>query len=261
MDTSGNNTSSRQAVINGLAVAGFIALIAVGIWLAVYSTRFVPTVVGRIGSAAVYLGSVFTPASTTPSLTVVPTASTTIPFGDETPATTTEATSTPKKIEVIEIPSTAATLPATTKPIVPATTAGKTATSTAIIPAGLPDLMVKITSVGYLTTNSTDSFVANTTAPAGTRPAVSFTIKNIGTNVTGAWTFSSSIPTQTSYIFTSPEQQSLASGDSIDYTMGFDQAMIGANQPILITVNPEHKIIESTEKNNTASTTITILGN
>jgi subtilase family serine protease len=79
--------------------------------------------------------------------------------------------------------------------------------------------------------------------------------------MTGPWTFSASIPTQTSYIFQSPEQQPLAFGDSIDYTMGFDQAMVGANQKILIIVNPDNKVIESTEKNNSASTTITILGN
>ena len=63
MDTDQFITPARQAIINGLAVFGFIALIATGIWLAVYSTRFVPAVVSRVGGAAVYLGSVLTPAS------------------------------------------------------------------------------------------------------------------------------------------------------------------------------------------------------
>ena len=55
MNTDQFITPARQAIINGLAVFGFIALIATGIWLAVYSTRFVPTVISRVGGAAVYL--------------------------------------------------------------------------------------------------------------------------------------------------------------------------------------------------------------
>ena len=79
--------SGPSSDINGLAVFGFIALIATGIWLAVYSTRFVPTIISRVGGAAVYLGSVLTPASE-PTLSVVPTQATsiTIPF-DETNST------------------------------------------------------------------------------------------------------------------------------------------------------------------------------
>ena len=94
MDSSENNIHNRQMVINGLAVAGFIALVAAGVWLAVYSTRFVPGIVNGAGAAAVSLGSLFTPAHS-PGLLVVstPAASTTISFG-ETDATST-ATTTP----------------------------------------------------------------------------------------------------------------------------------------------------------------------
>src|SRR3989344_3436924 len=60
MDTNHLHThlhaQTRQAAINGLAVVGFIALVGAGIWFAVYSTRFVPTVVNNLGAAAVYLG-------------------------------------------------------------------------------------------------------------------------------------------------------------------------------------------------------------
>lgn len=249
---------ARQVVTSALAVAGFIALIACGIWLAVYATRFVPSVVGGLGAAAVSLGSVFNPAPT-PSLSVVPAdASTTIPFETATSTATTTA-------------AVAATTTPVTKPVSTpvATTPGTPTSSTYPLngttvtpgtPYGLPDLVVNITAVGYLATTSADSFVASTSVPAGSRPAVKFTIKNIGTNVTGSWRFSASIPTQTAYIFQSQPQQSLSPGDSIDYTLGFDQANRGANQTISVTADFDHTVGESNENNNSASATVTILG-
>jgi len=125
---------------------------------------------------------------------------------------------------------------------------------------GLPDFIVTINEVGYLTTSTTDSFVASSTVPTGNRPAVKFTIKNVGTNTTGSWRFSASIPTQTAYIFQSQPQQSLSPGDSIDYTLGFDQANRGSNQTISITANFDHAVAESNSDNNSNSAKITILG-
>ena len=204
-----STSASRQTVTNGLAVAGFIALVCLGIWLAVYATQFVPSVVGGIGSAAVSLGSVFNPAPN-PSLSVVPsgtsTPSTTVPFGDftatTTPAATTTPVSTPVTTPTKPAPVTAGTQTNGTYPI------GGTVTTPGA-PYGLPDLVVTITSVGYLATTSADSFVASATVPNGSRPAVRFTIKNNGTNIAGPWRFSASIPTQTAYIFQSQPQQPL----------------------------------------------------
>ncbi len=246
-------SSHRQAAIGGLAAVGFITLILASMWLAFYSIRFVPAVVGRIGAAAVYLGSVFTPAEK-PSLPVIPTASTTIAFGDASSTPVSGTYSKPKAIEII-------TLPGSASQRLTATIAGAQSTSTTLLPAGLPDLAIKINAIGYLATSSATSFVASSTVPAGFRPAVNFTIKNIGTKVSGPWDFTASIPTQTAYVFQSPEQQTLAPGDSIDYTLGFDQATTGQNQVISITANPSHTVTESSFTNNTASTSITVLGN
>ena len=69
MEPTENKEIIRKAAINGLAVVGFVALIVAGLSLAVYSVRFVPTVVNSIGAAAVYLGSKFSPA---PDLSVIP---------------------------------------------------------------------------------------------------------------------------------------------------------------------------------------------
>lgn len=241
------NTKSRQAVVIGLATVGFLALVGAGVWLAVYSTRFVPEIVNGTGEAVVYLGSALVP-NHKPGISVVPTptASTTISFGT-TDATSTHATPTPSK----QITTTAGTQ-----------TDGVYQISGTATPAlsGLPDLVVNINATGYLATSSASSFIAASTIPSGVRPAVSFTIKNIGTNATGQWRFSASIPTQTSYIYQSQPQQSLNPGDSIDYVIGFDQANTGVNETVSVTANFDHAIAESNTNNDSASAEMTILG-
>lgn len=251
-----HSSSGRQTVINTLAVTGFIALVAFGIWLAVYATRFVPPTVDRIGAAAVYLGSVFTPAPEEPSLSVIsPSASTTIPFGPVTTTTSTSSTTTPVVVRPV---------PVKPVPVTPGTpTSGVYPIGASSTPAnfyGLPDLIVTVNAVGYLATTAAESFVASSTVPAGARPAVRFTIKNVGTNIALPWRFSASIPTSTAYIFQSQMQQALNPGDSIDYTFGFDQANRGSNQTISITANFDRTVGESNMNNNSASVSLTILG-
>ena len=249
MDEQENSVPNRRVIVHTLATVGFIALISASMWLAVYSTRFVPDVVNRLGSAAVYLGSVFVPGEKS-SLSVIPTASTTIPFG---PATSTNMASTPATPTTPKKSTpTLGTRTDTTYQIGGATTTGAL--------SGLPDLVVHINAVGYLATSSATSFVASTTVPSGSRPAVNFTIQNIGTNKSGPWRFSATIPTQTNFLFLSQPQQSLAPGDSIDYTLGFDQANKGTDKLITIIANFDHTLGESNTNNNTASTSLTIIG-
>lgn len=256
MNTFGNTPWTRSAAGTALAVVGFVALVAAGIWLAVYSSRYVPTVVNNAGAAAVYLGSVFTRSTASLSVVPAPIASSTI---SSTVASSTTSTA----------PTTGVTPAATT----PGDKTGGTyliGGATTPVLTGLPDLITVINNVGYLATTSADSFIAASTVPAGGRPAVSFTIKNVGTNATGAWCFSASIPTQTAYIYQSQPQQSLNPGDSIDYTLGFDQANRGSGQTISISANISNPsnigtcastITESNSNNNSASATVTILGN
>lgn len=248
MDNTEINTTARQAATNSLAVVGFITLIALGMSLAVYSARYVPVAVGRLGAAAVSLSQLFTPAPA-PSLSVVPVASTTISFAE---ASSTTATSTTKTVS-----------PKAPKPITP--TPGNSVSETyqigsAPVLSGLPDLTVTISAVGYLTSTSTDSFVAATTVPHGASPAIKFIVKNIGTNVAGPWRFSASIPTSSDSIYQSVPQQSLNPGDYIEYTLGFSQPNAGANQTISVTANFDHAITESNTNNNSAATQVTILG-
>jgi len=251
MEQQENKEIIRKAAINGLAVVGFVALIAAGLSLAVYSVRFIPTVVNGIGSAAVYLGSVFSPAS---DLSVVPTgqAPSTIYFGE---ASSTTSTNTVPTVVAPTSPSNVTTAAGTKTDNIYQISGTTTPTL-----FGLPDLAINITEIGYLNSVSTDSFIASSTVPANGRPAVKFTIKNIGTNKTGQWRWSAVIPTQSFYIYQSQLQQSLLPGESIDYTLGFDQANKGADQPISITVNFDHAVGESNTNNNSASTKLTIIG-
>lgn len=254
-------TQTRRAATHGLAIVGFVILVGAGIWLAVYSTRYVPTVVNRMGAAAVYLGSVFTPSTASLSVVPTPTASSTI--SSSTTGSVVDTTTT-----VAE--------PAASTQTPPATTAGEKTNTTEQISgttvgrlSGLPDFITTISAVGYLTTTSADSFIASSSVLAGARPAVKFSIKNIGTNVSGLWCFSATIPTQSSYLYQSQPQQSLNPGDRIDYTLGFDQAYRGVDQMISVTANIANTantatcaraVIESSADNNSASAKLTILG-
>ena len=246
MMTFKTDASTRQTTMYSLAMVGFVALVALGISLAVYSSRYVPNAIDRIGAAAVSLSQIFKSSGGT-SLSVVPTASTTIFFGGAT--TTKPSTSTTAKKPAVKSPGT------TTSNVYQISGA----TNTAAL-SGLPDFVVIIDAVGYLATTSAESFIASSTVPTISRPAVKFTIKNIGANVSGAWRFSASIPTQSSYIYQSQPQQPLNPGDRIEYTLGFDQANRGTDQTISVTANFDNAVAESTMSNNSASTKITILG-
>ena len=238
------DTPERRVILGSLAIVGLAALISLGVWLAVYASQYVPTAINRLGGAAISLSQVFTPAPGA-SLSVVSTATTTV-------ATTSAATATSTPAAPAEQPA--------------ATTPGKETSITYAVgsttPAlyGLPDLIVKIRDTGYLASTTADSFVSTTTVPAHSRPAVVFEILNVGTNATGSWRFSASIPTQTAYIYQSQPQQSLNPGDSIVYTLGFDQATPGADRTISITANFDHAVTESVPDNDSASTKLTVLG-
>ena len=247
-----SDISTRQAAITGLAIVGFIGLVGAGIWLGVYSTRYVPSVVNQVGAAAVYLGSIFTPSTASLSVVPTPTASSTISHTASSTADTV-ATKEPILTEPKKVTPTAGEK---TNSIVQIS---ESPSGTGVL-TGLPDLIVTINTIGYLATTSADSFVASSTVPTGSRPAVRFSIKNVGTNTSGVWHFSASIPTQSSFIYQSQPQQLLNPGDSIDYTLGFDQATTGTGKMISITANFDRTVTESNSNNNSASATITILG-
>lgn len=235
---------SRPAAVKAFAVVGFITLIVLGIWLAIASTRLVPALTHRVGVAAVALGTRLAPEETPEG------AGDVITIGNKPTQTTNigSIVTTPSHVA-----ATAGTEQNTTVSLGAAPVAGTAALH------GLPDLEITVRGVGYMTGIEASTFVAADTVPAGYRPAISFIVKNIGTNVSGKWRFSAYVPATTSYLYQSVTQQSLNPGDSIDYTLSFDRPIAGADKIISVTVDPDHLVAESGESNNSIIKKITIL--
>ena len=246
--TTTSGSGARRITVNALAVIGFVVLVFIGITLAIYAARYVPTTLSRMATANVFLSSFF--VETEPAnLEVVP--GETIEFPDEPTTPVVTATSTPATtIPVVTTPT--PTQGAETVTVYPA---GGTVTQA---PYGKADLMVTITEVGYLSSASTASFVKSKTVPEGKRPAIKFTVRNSGTNVTGSWEFTAKLPTRSTYTFDSPKQRSLAPGEYVDYTLGFDKADDGTND-IIVTVDSEKDVAESNENNNVDTVEVTVL--
>jgi hypothetical protein len=243
MNNNQTNGQVRRAAITGLAVVGFIALVAAGMWLAVYSTRFVPTVVNRTGSAVVYLGSVLIPSPKAGiSVVSTTTAPTTISFG------VTEASS-----SSTSSPHASAT---STNTIHPHWTSGVPValTNTANY-YGLPDLAVTIENIGY---DSNGALVSTTTIPTNTPIAVKFRVTNVGTNVSGSWTMNISLLSGSHSINQTFTQASLAPGQPSEYIVHFANTTPGANT-ISIVIDPNHQLTESDTNNNSISATVTML--
>ena len=247
--TTTDRSPARRAALNALAFVGFIVLLILGIWLAVYIARYVPKVANRIGGAAVSLSSVFHHADDDASLKVV-TSTTTLPIISEA-TTTPTATTSPSTASK---PSTGST--AGVGGYVTTVTTVKTNT---IDPNGLPDLSVRITDVGYLRDDGdTDSFVSSNYVPDNKDGAVKFTVTNGGTNVSGRWDFEVDVPTSPSQTYNARTQNSLNPGDSVDYVLGFEDGREGDNRDITVTVDPDHDIHEMNENNNEASREVDI---
>ncbi|MFA5744676.1 MAG: hypothetical protein WC887_00430 [Candidatus Paceibacterota bacterium] len=244
--TSFENNTSRQSAINGLAIVGFIVLVAGGLWLAVYSTRFVPAVVNGTGAAAVYLVSFFTPES---NLSVVPTPlSTTLFFGEASSTISMTATSTPEKIA-------ASSTPIQWVPKAPVTISNNPAPA---VPNyyGSPDLSVIIEGIGYM---NGDILISTTTIPARAQIGVKFRVTNIGTNVSGPWAMNIAIPTGGASASQTFTQESLVPSQPSEYIVRFDNVASGADRQIVITLDPNHQLKELRTDNNSISAKVTIL--
>ncbi len=255
-----------------LAIVGFITLVIAGVLLAVYMARFIPSITGALESGTAYMSAILSPRQNQSNLTVIP--QTTLPFSkniggalgqpatstvQKTTHTITKKTSPEKHISHTRKHTRwYATGKKTTYQIYPR---GKQSTTTAPKYYGLPDLATTITAVGYLTGTSTSSFVVSNTIPAHTQVAVKFKIMNQGTNVSGPWNLEIHIPTELNSTYPSKTIKSLLPGQPEDFMVHFTNAIAGANKKIIVIADPKNKIKESNEKNNSASVSITVLGN
>ena len=253
--------------MTGLAIVGFIALIVLGLWLAIYSARYVSSVGGGLGSAATYVGSMFEP-NPPPTLGVVPAATTTISFGDDTSSSTTSVTSVATTTTTSR--STTHTTPVskstsltpiqyrtitTTYPTPGSTRIQTSGTKTY---SGFPDLTVSISAVGYIDSNG--KFVTDSTIDHANALAAEILVTNIGTNKTGPWTIEVGAPSSSNASLTHTETMDSLDPNQpvyIDLQLSKGRARIGTDE-ITVTLDPDHQIVESNENNNSATASIVV---
>jgi hypothetical protein len=250
-----NHGDKRRAAINALAIVGFIGLIFIGITLAIYAARYVPTALSRLSAAAVSLSEIFIPGDDDRSngLTV-------LPFddedGDEDEDKT--ATSTPEST-----PDNDDDRPATGGGTTGTGTTGGGTTVTQIPvpvpvePHGQADLTVAIDAIGYCDSNNTNSFRSAREIPDGERGGIKFTVRNVGTNVARSSEMHIKLPTSPSYT-QKRGIDSMNPNDARVFTLCFDRTRSGDDREITVTVDADKDISESNERNNTATRTIDI---
>lgn len=257
METTHDSTQSRKAAVGGLAVVGFIALILIGIATAIYAASFLPKAFSRLSTANVYLSSITQPNDNNQLEAVNPNtnAPTSIPLSPAT-TTTTTVVSTPTPTYTQPTQTVVKPTPVYTQPtyrVVPVATTQNY--------YGLPDLTTVITSVGYLrNSGDTNSYVIADAVPSGYTGAVRFVVSNRGTNTTGSWYFEAELPgAGNNSNYRSDSQRSLAPGDSIVYTLGFDSTTRGRDT-VRVEADPNDRIDESSEGNNTDTESIYLNG-
>lgn len=249
-NTSTEESPRRKAALTTLAIVGFITLILIGIALAIYAARYVPTALNKLGTAGI---GIFDNGKDEPELEIV-TNTTTIPF--ESVATTSTET-------IADEPDNG-----DTSYMTPATGTGasyippRTITVPVVIPPPAPhgkaDLTVKITEIGYCRSDNPDSFRASREVPAGENGGIKFVVSNIGTNVSDRWDFTYELPTSPSLERTISNQRTLGPGDRIEYTLCFTEPRSGNNRDITVEVDTDDDVNESNERNNTDSAEIDI---
>ena len=129
----------------------------------------------------------------------------------------------------------------------------KVATTTIVTPStvntpvyyyGNPDLSINISSVD--TTNMYNTSAQN-------QVLVKFEVKNIGTNQTGLWKFSATLPSSSMPNYVSELQRNLNPGDKMQFTLGFNNIDTTNSPLIKIIADSSNEVIESNELNNSAS--------
>lgn len=231
-----------ERATKALAVVGFFALLGAGAWGSVQAVKLLPSLGSTILAAAVNLTSIFIPASSPPPALEAPEVS-----PPSEPAAESGEVGVPRE------PS-----------------AGERTMSVHPLGGGAPapssgpgvDLAVKILEVGAIDTASDEFIPGSPVAVSATRKAaVRFSVENLGTERSPAWSFNASLPTSPVFVFHSDPQRELGPGDRIEFTMGFDNATgdAGGNGTIAITADPTGAIKEVTKENNAATATVKIV--
>lgn len=101
---------------------------------------------------------------------------------------------------------------------------------------GTADLSVRIVATGIVTGGGAGFTQADIVGP-GERPAVEFTVMNVGTAVSERWQFTANLPTLNGR-FVSDVQQPLAPGEGRRYTLGFGELLREGENSLTVSVFP-----------------------
>jgi len=238
---------ARTAAVNALAVVGFLALVFIGIVLAIYAARYIPEAVS----------SLFTVSND--NLTIVPTM--TFPAATTTPATVATTTA---PMFTHSATTTATTTKPATKPAAPVVgyttvtttypTPGSTQVPVPVTYSGLPNLTVSIQAVGYIDTNGV--FVSQRNSDNNNDFAAKILVTNNGTNKTGTWEIETIMPTEHDSTFEHTENMvSLEPGATLPLTLRLTRGTLRAsdNDQLQVTVDSGNDVVESNENDNEAT--------
>jgi len=124
---------------------------------------------------------------------------------------------------------------------------------------GKPDLEVTLIGTGIIDP-STKQFVQTNYAGFNDEIAIKFQVKNIGTNVSGAWKLRINTPSRTTPYYDSANQTSIKPGDRIVFTTSFNSPESAGINTSYITADPLNEVDESSESNNSLIVPIKIDG-
>ncbi len=120
---------------------------------------------------------------------------------------------------------------------------------------GNADLVVRITDVGVM--NYNNQFYYSNNLSRNDKVAIKFEIQNVGGKASGPFQFSANLPSYNNSTYQSNTENSLAPGETRQYTIGFTNPITG-NSTVSFTVDPNNMVYESNEGNNYASRTINV---
>ncbi|HYF28819.1 MAG TPA: CARDB domain-containing protein [Candidatus Paceibacterota bacterium] len=264
-ETTTTKTTSRSPAVTAFAVVGVIALILLGIGLAVYAVRYLPEAMSGLGEAAVSLSRNFSGDDADvevidqPATPRDPGVVVTIPIGEETPApgASPAPAATPSAPAAPAYTAPAASAPAPFNPTFPQLSQTPTTRPVAQAPAagfGSPDLTVEILAVGYVTRDGASStFREASRVPRGEQGAVRFRLSNRGTNESGRYEYEVRVRNEDNRTDTaSGRAPSLGAGQSVISYAYFDARRSG-DAEIDIEIDSGGDVRESNERNNTDS--------
>lgn len=229
------HTEKKNVTRQSVAIIGFIAIAILGMAIAIYAARFVPSAISGIAGAGAFVSDIF----------ILDDGSNEPKPSEEEPA------------EEEPTPQPPAEEPAEEETPVVAPVAPKPTTPTAVTYSGFPDLRADITAIGYCTSRNQASFVRATSIPRGAAyGGAQFMLSNIGTNVASGWTFAVDTPKNErieSFGVLLRPGQSASGVTCFPYDSGTNE--------VSVRIDSRSSVLESNESNNVDSQSISAQSN